>query len=1455
MYSNGKNFTSETLPTEFKDSLDPTIPNVLNSTSTNVLVTDLNNDGKSDIVFAVNSTIYLFISNGDSLKLQNTINVDSCGWSSGNFLNSKIVGNQQELIFAVIDCKFNEKYKEIDFASNLDNPLYVDTITDGNKIQSTVIYNTEYPSPSATVNFPVFPIKRSFLPKMIVSKDLNTGAIISEQVDSFTNGYNHTTGKGFLGFQRYSVEDIINDNTVQTTNYNFTIADSLGHTSYYTWPYSQTTTINSDTFVSQTNYMRAKGGNAAIKLFLPVTTTSITSEPIKGNYSITDSVKTFNLALGRVTDRISIASDGGTTPDNNWKKETKLSYNTISGYENVPGTIVSTSTLGTDTHTETTNYTYSSSFPFRRISKRYQGEITDTFNNFDSYGNVTSETLKVIDGTPSRTVSCSYDSYGRFVTGSTDVTGNKSVATYRAIDGAPLSKTDPNGLSEIYNYSLGGNSDVIQITLPDGNVISDSTAWDLSGTALIRHSKGITNGNSVTDYINGIGQKLKETTYGFKKKLLNTSYTYNVDNTIHTETDNAGNVTLYLYNYPDASCRLHNVLNTNLNINLQYTYGQNPYTVTTTDNISGQTKTDTIDVLGNVTGISATTQNIHNSYYASGKLKSMTNGADGSVISMTYDPLLLTQLSLTDPDAGIKRYKYNGFGQITKQADTLKSDTIIYDPFGRIQTSTQKDNNGNTNKTTYTYSNTHGTLELVQSIKRDSVSETYSYDPLCRPISVTTSGPVTPGKAVTGTKFTTSMTYNTQGQVASTTYPTGLTVTYNYDPVGNLSIISNATFGNIWTGDSVNALNQWVKYVMGNKLITTKSYSTSYQLTGISTGTSSNPTGIQNLSFNFNPAGQLTQRGDKNIPINEGFNYDPLDRLTTDSIIGTSIKHITSYTTNPNNNGNISSTTWGGKYTYDPKHIHAVDIISGVSPYKAKTTLSDTITQCTYNADNQILTINNGIFADTFTYGANGERFRVDMSKSGNMVMQKVYVNNSEFGYLPSGTNMYQRTIIYAPTGVCAIFQDTVGNPSNLYYIHTDYLGSWLTITNSAGVITNSYSYDAWGRPRNPKTWHADSIPVNSAFTSLNSWQPRFDYGYTGQEQMAGFGLINYNARIYDPYSQRFMNPDPDVQDPSNAQNLNRYSYCLNNPLRYTDPSGNIYVNGPNFYNDPPPTALINVTHNAIYNTIEVNKSTGESTTTNGNGLDHTQYVSIVDENGLQCGPTVTIQGNTVNIRITGGIATVWGDPQQTGDAEHFQMNFNTFTFDCSGPNVAVSNSTIGDNSGSNQNFDSGAHSSISEYNPGFCQKWAMSDNVFAQFSYGLVNDICVGAQTMFRGPDTRNLDGSRATASQRQSGLLMTAAAAVIPVGKFTEEGAATVGDLIKLNGGKNSVTIENATQKIRYDLAGKAHGGVPTPHMQIYKKNFVDGVLKSLSRDSKKAIPMMQQDLEFVKKFLMGL
>jgi RHS repeat-associated protein len=53
-------------------------------------------------------------------------------------------------------------------------------------------------------------------------------------------------------------------------------------------------------------------------------------------------------------------------------------------------------------------------------------------------------------------------------------------------------------------------------------------------------------------------------------------------------------------------------------------------------------------------------------------------------------------------------------------------------------------------------------------------------------------------------------------------------------------------------------------------------------------------------------------------------------------------------------------------------------------------------------------------------------------------------------------------------------------------------------------------------------------------------------------------GLINMNGRVYDPILGRMLSPDNYVQASNNTQSYNRYSYCWNNPLKYTDPSGDI---------------------------------------------------------------------------------------------------------------------------------------------------------------------------------------------------------------------------------------------------------------------------------------------------------
>ncbi len=115
-----------------------------------------------------------------------------------------------------------------------------------------------------------------------------------------------------------------------------------------------------------------------------------------------------------------------------------------------------------------------------------------------------------------------------------------------------------------------------------------------------------------------------------------------------------------------------------------------------------------------------------------------------------------------------------------------------------------------------------------------------------------------------------------------------------------------------------------------------------------------------------------------------------------------------------------------------------------------------------------------------------------------------------------------------------------------MYYLHTNYQGSYESITNAEGAVVEKLSFDPWGRRRNPHNWTFTDIPETYLF----------DRGYTGHEHLDAFGLVNMNGRMYDPMLGRFLSPDNYVQAPDYTQNFNRYSYVLNNPLKYTDPSG-----------------------------------------------------------------------------------------------------------------------------------------------------------------------------------------------------------------------------------------------------------------------------------------------------------
>ena len=148
-----------------------------------------------------------------------------------------------------------------------------------------------------------------------------------------------------------------------------------------------------------------------------------------------------------------------------------------------------------------------------------------------------------------------------------------------------------------------------------------------------------------------------------------------------------------------------------------------------------------------------------------------------------------------------------------------------------------------------------------------------------------------------------------------------------------------------------------------------------------------------------------------------------------------------------------------------------------------------------------------------------------------------------------------------SPDGLYGLHRHLPDGSENIHYLHTDHtstalstgLGSWTAVTDETGTVVDEQSYDVWGNRRDPATW-----------TSYNYTppEPKYDRGFTGHEHLDGFQLINMNGRMYDPVVSRMLAPDNFVQTPDFSQNFNRYSYALNNPLMFTDPSGKFLFAG-----------------------------------------------------------------------------------------------------------------------------------------------------------------------------------------------------------------------------------------------------------------------------------------------------
>jgi RHS repeat-associated protein len=337
---------------------------------------------------------------------------------------------------------------------------------------------------------------------------------------------------------------------------------------------------------------------------------------------------------------------------------------------------------------------------------------------------------------------------------------------------------------------------------------------------------------------------------------------------------------------------------------------------------------------------------------------------------------------------------------------------------------------------------------------------------------------------------------------------------------------------------------------------------------------------VQNFHFDFSTIGNLAYRADANAGVGERLTaagaYDAQNRLTSVQRIAHTADHTsgavqatTSFTYNALGNlltkGGITGTY---NYAATPQTSCPAGYTTTPGPHAVRRTGSSstnyrhycydrngnqtqgwnyvlnrqrTQTWTSYNLPASITENGTSI---AFSYGADRQRFRQVNGFTGTTT---IYVEGL-FDREVTGALVNDVHYILANGQAVATFSSRSDAVTSTRYLHRDHVGSVTHVTNETGTLVDSFAYDAWGARRNPSNWqdYAGQPPAPLLR------QPQF----TGHEGLHDVGIVHMNGRIYDPKLGRVLSADPFVQFAGDGQSYNRYSYALNNPLAYTDPSG-----------------------------------------------------------------------------------------------------------------------------------------------------------------------------------------------------------------------------------------------------------------------------------------------------------
>ena len=769
-------------------------------------------------------------------------------------------------------------------------------------------------------------------------------------------------------------------------------------------------------------------------------------------------------------------------------------------------------TSGRDGNTWTTReeYAYNAQWmPERQVTYANGNKTGETRWTYDAYGNVTSEKSAPYNVTELLGNTYTYDAIGRNLLTKTNALGQTT--TYAEYDkwGQAHRITDHKGRTTTIVTDAWGKP--VSTTSPDGITTTTTTAW--GGKGLYTIAKTITGKPKTIVHYDALEREVRKGNMRFdgKWQFVDNAYDYKgrlAKTSLPFKGDAPALWTTYEYDKYDRPIKQTEASGKTA------TWSYAGLSVTETK--EGIASTKTTDAIGELIKVEDPGGTITYTLRPDGQPSAIT--APGNVITTFEYDGFGRRTAIADPSAGKQTFteKYDNSGICTSTATDARGKTVttIKDKYGRTIQANRPEFN-----VSYTY-NKDGQLEREEYSDRRAKS--YSYDALGRVAhSLDDASGIDVG-----------FTYK-DGNVASIKYnslsnPNGVEMkeTYLYTN-GHKTEVKFNDRQSVWKLIEENDLGQPTQIATGS-LVRTYSYS------NIGLPTRQTAGNVQDISYNFDvQTGNLLSRTDNRRNITETFGYDKLNRLCQ---IGTQqVKYA--------DNGNVLEMPGMGVMGYDnaakPYQVTAFTPIGNNVPTREQ--------QITYNSFQCPDKITENGYSASFSYDAEGDKAEMTIRKGNDEVLTRQYID-ARYEIDNSFTErFYLGGDAYDALAVCV---NDFGVDST-YYILRDYLGNITHIINEDGTLRQELSYDAWGRLRNPDTHQLYAVGKEPKLL--------LDRGYTGHEYLPWFGLINMNARLYDPVLGRFLSPDPYVQMPDFTQNFNRYSYCLNNPLKYVDKDGEFW--------------------------------------------------------------------------------------------------------------------------------------------------------------------------------------------------------------------------------------------------------------------------------------------------------